>query len=125
MTNPDIDVAEILKSILGDKLDLKVSQFKKIISCETCKGVGFTEKDELSCYHKREYTTIHNACYQCKGDGRLVETTTRIRFDARYPHKDGYITTVATVPYSQDPITKPETVFSTHGTHIEYLEHFK
>lgn len=45
----------------------------KVIDCETCKGTGYTSHEQLTDYHKREYSTFTNLCHKCKGDGRLVE----------------------------------------------------
>jgi|NOAtaT_6_FD_contig_91_709617_length_2473_multi_2_in_0_out_0_3 hypothetical protein len=53
-----------------------VAKEVKIILCGTCKGTGKTSYEECVNYHKREYDTIFKTCYNCKGSGRLKETTT-------------------------------------------------
>ncbi len=47
----------------------------KVILCDHCKGFGFTLDEELTDYHKREYTTTRNECKKCDGDGRMIECT--------------------------------------------------
>jgi DnaJ-class molecular chaperone len=42
-----------------------------IIICGTCDGRGFTERDELVDYHRREYDTIRTKCRNCGGSGRM------------------------------------------------------
>lgn len=48
----------------------------EIIFCETCKGNGWTEHEELTCYHKRDYRTDYKDCEKCNLTGRVIKTTT-------------------------------------------------
>ena len=42
-----------------------------IIICGTCEGTGYTEKHEMTDYHRREYDIIKTKCRTCGGSGRL------------------------------------------------------
>lgn len=77
---------------------------KKVISCETCKGTGYTSREELTDYHRREYDVFTDKCHKCKGDGRLTEKTENLRFNAIYPIESPSTKRVTVVPYSEDPI---------------------
>ena len=48
---------------------------KKIIICPECEGEGLIQHSELTDYHKRMYDTWDEKCTECKGSGRLLETT--------------------------------------------------
>lgn len=39
--------------------------------CPTCGGKGFTTRDVLTDYHRREYDTEFHQCVRCEGSGRL------------------------------------------------------
>ncbi len=60
----------------------------KVILCARCKGFGFTEKEELVDYHKRDYATIRSKCSSCEGDGRLIEVESSISFNTRWGEKN-------------------------------------
>lgn len=64
------------KTITGSKC-----KSNKVILCDRCKGFGFFEKDELTDYHKREYSTYRTTCKKCDGDGRLIQTTEHMSFN--------------------------------------------
>ena len=51
------------------------SRSNTVVLCDRCKGYGFTLDEELSDYHKREYTTTRNKCMKCEGDGRMIKST--------------------------------------------------
>lgn len=50
----------------------------KVILCQSCKGFGFVLDEELTDYHKGEYTTTRSICRRCEGDGRMIECTERL-----------------------------------------------
>lgn len=68
-----IEIEDLPKSITGTLI-----KQNKVILCDYCNGFGFKEKEELSDYHKREYTTYRSKCLKCEGDGRLIESTERL-----------------------------------------------
>lgn len=45
-----------------------------IIICGTCDGRGYTERHEMTNYHKGEYDIIKTKCRLCGGSGRLRKT---------------------------------------------------
>lgn len=90
-----------------DQLKLNIYQHKSIESCQPCEGTGFDSREELSCYHKREYSTYHDTCKDCAGSGRVTKTTTKLQFDANYPYRDAVMSVESTVPYPDDPIGTP------------------
>ena len=55
-----------------------MSRSNTVVLCEHCKGYGFFEKEELSDYHKREYSTYRTTCGRCEGDGRMIKSTERL-----------------------------------------------
>lgn len=65
-----IKIEDLPKTITGS-----MYRQNKVILCERCKGFGFTIHEELSDYHKNEYSTTRNACKTCDGDGRMIECT--------------------------------------------------
>lgn len=68
MTSP-LTPDNIPEYIVGD-----IIRQHKVVLCEKCNGYGFIESEELTDYHKREYTTTRNQCSKCEGDGRLIRT---------------------------------------------------
>lgn len=53
---------------------------REIILCYTCKGKGFTVKETLTDFHRREYDYENVKCRDCDGSGRLIKTiTTKIK----------------------------------------------
>jgi RecJ-like exonuclease len=101
---------QIIKTMLGDRLTMFVTQHKTLISCQPCKGTGFTSREELTDYHRSEYKTVFSQCERCSGDGRVVEITNRIRFDAKYPWQS---CSTASVEYERfDPIAHKDIDFS-------------
>lgn len=75
-----IKLEDLPKTITG-------SMFRqnKVILCDRCKGFGFTLDEELTDYHKREYTTTRNTCKTCDGDGRMIECTESISLNTGNP----------------------------------------
>lgn len=75
---------------MSDKIELKdlnqyitgsMSRSNKVELCDRCKGYGFFEKEELTDYHKREYSTYRTPCSQCEGDGRMIVSTEHMSFN--------------------------------------------
>jgi hypothetical protein len=87
MTQPltDDDIPEF---ITGD-----IHRSHTVILCDKCNGYGFSEKEELTDYHKREYTTYRSSCSKCEGDGRMIQT--EISYTVRLPQAK-----VETMPYA-------------------------
>lgn len=86
---------------MSEKIELKdlqqyitgsMSRSNKVELCDRCKGYGFFEKDELTDYHKREYSTYRTPCSHCEGDGRMIVSTEHMSFNLgsdkvnRYPY---------------------------------------
>lgn len=71
-----IKVEDLPKTITGS-----MSKSNKVVLCDLCKGYGFFEKEELSDYHKREYSTYRSPCSRCEGDGRMIESTQHMSFN--------------------------------------------
>lgn len=71
-----IEISDLPKSITGS-----VVRKNKVVLCDYCNGFGFRETEELSDYHKREYTTYRSKCSKCEGDGRLIEATEQIKLN--------------------------------------------
>jgi hypothetical protein len=71
-----IELEDLPKLITGS-----MSRNNRIVLCDRCKGFGFFEKDELTDYHKREYTTYRTPCSTCEGDGRMIESTEHLSFN--------------------------------------------
>ena len=69
MSEP-IKLEDLPKTVTGS-----MYRQNKVILCDHCKGFGFTLDEELTDYHKREYTTTRNQCRKCDGDGRMIECT--------------------------------------------------
>lgn len=63
-----------------DTFPISFSTVPSIKSCEYCDGIGTVSKDELSDYHKREYTTIYKDCHICAGEGRVIISKVYVSF---------------------------------------------
>ena len=87
MTSPLTD-DDIPKFITGD-----IHRSHTVVLCPNCNGYGFTEKEELTDYHKSEYSTYRSSCSKCEGDGRLIQT--KISYTVRLPEER-----VETMPYA-------------------------
>lgn len=48
---------------------------ERIIICTECNGEGLEHFEELTDYHNRHYNYWTEKCSECKGSGRLFETT--------------------------------------------------
>ena len=68
-----IEIKDLPQYITGS-----LSRSNTVVLCEHCKGYGFFEKEELSDYHKREYSTYRTTCGRCEGDGRMIKSTERL-----------------------------------------------
>jgi len=86
MSEP-IKLEDLPKTVTGS-----MYRQNKVILCDRCKGFGFTLDEELTDYHKREYTTTRNECKKCDGDGRMIECTEHFSLNVGNP-------TVTTVSY--------------------------
>lgn len=49
-----------------------------IVICDHCKGKGVVDCSELVNYHRGEYDTWTEECWQCEGSGRKEETITTV-----------------------------------------------
>ena len=65
-----IEISDLPQYITGS-----LSRSNTVVLCERCKGFGFTLDEELTDYHKREYTTTRSECRRCEGDGRMIKST--------------------------------------------------
>jgi hypothetical protein len=71
-----IELEDLPQTITGS-----MSINNRVELCDRCKGYGFFEKDELSDYHKREYSTYRTPCSTCEGDGRMIVSTEHMSFN--------------------------------------------
>lgn len=71
-----IELEDLPKTITGS-----MSRTNKVVLCDRCHGYGFFEKEEMTDYHKREYSTYRTPCQRCEGDGRLIESTEHMSFN--------------------------------------------
>lgn len=58
-----------------------MSRSNRVTLCDRCHGFGFIESEEMTDYHKREYTTSRTVCSRCEGDGRLIESVEHMSFN--------------------------------------------
>lgn len=56
----------------------KISELNQIILCFKCHGKGYTTRDNLIDYHKREYDVEIIPCKMCDNKGRLNKYTKTI-----------------------------------------------
>jgi hypothetical protein len=87
MTSP-LTEDDIPAHIIGD-----IHRSHTVVLCDKCNGYGFKEKEELTDYHKREYTTYRSSCNKCEGDGRMIET--KISYTVKLPQEK-----IQTMPYA-------------------------
>jgi hypothetical protein len=71
-----IELEDLPQTITGS-----MSINNRVELCDRCKGYGFFEKDELTDYHKREYSTYRTPCSACEGDGRMIVSTEHMSFN--------------------------------------------
>lgn len=79
MSEP-IKLEDLPKTVTGS-----MYRQNKVILCDHCKGFGFTLYEELTDYHKNEYSTTRNQCKKCDGDGRMIECTEGISLNLGNP----------------------------------------
>ncbi|AGR47877.1 hypothetical protein PHIM7_173 [Sinorhizobium phage phiM7] len=91
-----------------DHLRLEIYQNKIIESCKPCDGTGYISREELSDYHKREYSTHTKECKDCAASGRVTKTKTQLVVDTRYPFGGLETRAETKVPYPDDPIENPD-----------------
>ena len=53
-------------------MELRCNDTYEVAVCKTCEGLGYTFREELVDYHKRDYATFRDKCSRCLGDGRVV-----------------------------------------------------
>lgn len=58
-----------------DRVELKYDDTYEVEVCDLCEGLGYTFREELTDYHKRDYSTFRDLCKRCEGDGRVVVHT--------------------------------------------------
>jgi len=75
MSEP-IKLEDLPKTVTGS-----MSRSNKVVLCDRCQGYGFFEKEELTDYHKREYSTYRTPCGRCEGDGRMIVSTEHMSFN--------------------------------------------
>lgn len=110
---------EILNNLLGRDHRFHLSERKKLRSCPRCSGTGIVSEEEMTDYHRNEYSTSYDACRVCKGQGRLVDTVHSVLLYGSSgvgPAKLEKV--VSTVPYGEDPITALEDL-----TYYHYFVH--
>lgn len=56
-----------------------------IESCLVCQGTGVQTIEEMTDYHKREYSDFHYECKVCEGEGRRLKKTLSIYGDVCLP----------------------------------------
>lgn len=71
-----IKIEDLPKTITGS-----MSRSNNVVLCDRCNGYGFFEKEELTDYHKREYSTYRTPCSNCEGDGRMIQSTEHMSFN--------------------------------------------
>lgn len=71
-----IELEDLPKTITGS-----MSRSNRVVLCDRCNGFGFVETEELTDYHKREYSTSRSKCSRCEGDGRLIESVEHMSFN--------------------------------------------
>lgn len=76
--------------------------------CPHCNGIGTIFREELTDYHRNDYTTTVNTCKFCLGDGRMVVTTRKLVYDS--PSES--MTIVPFVDFVGDKFAKKRTTYS-------------
>jgi hypothetical protein len=76
LVSKKIEIEDLPSTITGS-----MSRNNKVELCDRCEGYGFFEKDELTDYHKREYSTYRSPCSNCEGDGRMIVSTEHMSFN--------------------------------------------
>lgn len=78
---------------------------EKMELCQSCKGLGFTSREELTDYHRGDYSTFHDKCKVCDADGRVIVRKFEISFKGSYEKKE----TIALSKYNKDPFNGAHT----------------
>lgn len=52
-------------------------------NCTECKGLGKTSREELTDYHKRDYSTFWEVCDKCGGEGRYVKHIRSVKIEIK------------------------------------------
>jgi len=60
---------------------VRLVETNEVQLCPQCNGIGIVTREELTDYHRNDYTTTRNPCKFCLGDGRVVVITTKIVYD--------------------------------------------
>lgn len=88
--------------------------------CDKCDGLGIIESEELTDYHKREYSTIRKVCKPCEGDGRIVEIKEYIKMDVPN-EKIRHVSYAAALRDKIDPHENDSIWFRMHLDNREYI----
>lgn len=73
----DIESDEKFLKRFVDRLYVRTTV--ETIQCPCCKGKGFTEREELTDYHKGEYDTFRDDCEYCNKVGAVKRTSKEIK----------------------------------------------
>lgn len=62
---------------MADKVEssVRTTEWKSIKSCYLCDGTGVQKSEELTDYHRGDYSTFYYKCTACDGLGRRLLTT--------------------------------------------------
>lgn len=105
--NRDLRTNHILENIFGDRIRTTISENLHIVRCSSCDGTGWTSDEELSDYHKREYSIINDKCAECGGCGRQVETIQSVTVYPDLKIKSQSFVNKTRVPWTENPIKEP------------------
>lgn len=61
---------------MADKVEsnVRTTRWKRIESCDLCGGTGVQKSEELTDYHRGDYSTFYYKCNACDGLGRRLLT---------------------------------------------------
>lgn len=71
------------QQMIDERISVGYSEYKEVIVCRACNGIGSYTTEELVDYHRNNYETIRHVCKHCKGDGRMVKTTTSNHYQTK------------------------------------------
>lgn len=66
-------ITNLIELVKDKKFDTLGYLKEEIVLCESCKGVGEINYDEMTDYHHREYKTCITKCDTCGGKGRYYK----------------------------------------------------
>lgn len=59
---------------------IRFTKEANIKPCTICGGKGYMDKEEMTNYHRMEYTYWYEMCKVCAGNGRVLETIFKAQF---------------------------------------------